>query len=226
VGSLIIDSSNPEAWADGLPAALTELRSGQSIIMPTDTVYGIACDAFSPEAVAGLLAHKGRGRHMPPPVLVGSPDDAMKLARVVPPSAEAVMTEFWPGGVTVIVHASPDVEWDLGDTDGTVAIRMPDHPVALELLRASGPLAVSSANLTGQHSSVTIEEAYEQFGDALAIYIDAGAVGEGYRDAPGNPGSTIVDASGLDAGKPWRVVRHGVVPWEDIQAVAGGTWQP
>ena len=226
MGSLIIDSSNPEAWADGLPAALTALRSGQSIIMPTDTVYGIACDAFSPEAVAGLLAHKGRGRHMPPPVLVGSPDDAMKLARVVPPSAEAVMTEFWPGGVTVIVHASPDVEWDLGDTDGTVAIRMPDHPVALELLRASGPLAVSSANLTGQHSSVTIEEAYEQFGDALAIYIDAGAVGEGYRDAPGNPGSTIVDASGLDAGKPWRVVRHGVVPWEDIQAVAGGTWQP
>ena len=226
MGSLIIDSSNPEAWADGLPAALTALRSGQSIIMPTDTVYGIACDAFSSEAVAGLLAHKGRGRHMPPPVLVGSPDDAMKLARVVPPSAEAVMTEFWPGGVTVIVHASPDVEWDLGDTDGTVAIRMPDHPVALELLRASGPLAVSSANLTGQHSSVTIEEAYEQFGDALAIYIDAGAVGEGYRDAPGNPGSTIVDASGLDAGKPWRVVRHGVVPWEDIQAVAGGTWQP
>ena len=226
MGSLIIDSSNPEAWADGLPAALTALRSGQSIIMPTDTVYGIACDAFSPEAVAGLLAHKGRGRHMPPPVLVGSLDDAMKLARVVPPSAEAVMTEFWPGGVTVIVRASPDVEWDLGDTDGTVAIRMPDHPVALELLRASGPLAVSSANLTGQHSSVTIEEAYEQFGDALAIYIDAGAVGEGYRDAPGNPGSTIVDASGLDAGKPWRVVRHGVVPWEDIQAVAGGTWQP
>ena len=72
----------------------------------------------------------------------------------------------------------------------------------------------------------TIEEAYEQFGDELAIYIDAGAVGEGYRDAPGNPGSTIVDASGLDAGKPWRVVRHGVIPWEDIQAVAGGTWQP
>lgn len=226
MGSLIIDSSNPEAWADGLTAALSALRSGQSIIVPTDTVYGIACDAFSPEAVAGLLAHKGRGRHMPPPVLVGSPDDAIKLALLVPPSAEAVMTEFWPGGVTVIVRASPDVEWDLGDTDGTVAIRMPDHPVALELLRASGPLAVSSANLTGQHSSVTIEEAYEQFGDALAIYIDAGAVGEGYRDAPGNPGSTIVDASGLDAGKPWRVVRHGVVPWEDIQAVAGGTWQP
>ncbi len=200
------------------------LRSGDSIIMPTDTVYGIACDAFSPRAVNTLLAHKGRGRHMPPPVLVASAEDAHPLVRTIPAGAAAVMAQFWPGGVTIIFQASPEVEWDLGETQGTVAIRMPRHPVALELLRQSGPLAVSSANLTGKHASVTIEEAYEQFGDALGIYIDAGPVGHAYPDAPGNPGSTIVDATALDSGGPWRVVRHGVVPLDDIAAVAGGEW--
>ena len=225
VGAVIIDSSDSLAWEEGQRVAVEALMRGQSIIMPTDTVYGIACDAFSPDAVNTLLAHKGRGRHMPPPVLVASADDASTLARSIPAGVDLLMQEFWPGGVTVIVEASPEVEWDLGDTGGTVAIRMPDHPVALELLRATGPLAVSSANLTGQHSAVTVAEAYEQFGDALSVYIDAGPVGQAYADARGNPGSTIVDASGLDSGGPWRVVRHGVVPYQDIQAVTGGVWE-
>ena len=221
----MIDSSDPLAWEEGQRVALEALKAGQSIIMPTDTVYGIACDAFSPTAVNTLLAHKGRGRHMPPPVLVASAEDASTLTRSIPPGVDLLMQELWPGGVTVILGASPEVEWDLGDTGGTVAIRMPDHPVALDLLRVSGPLAVSSANLTGQHSAVTVTEAYEQFGDALEVYIDAGQVGQAYADAPGNPGSTIVDASNLDSGRPWRVVRAGVVPYEDIQAVTGGVWE-
>jgi L-threonylcarbamoyladenylate synthase len=225
VGSLIIDSSDSRAWEEGRRIALDALRSGESIIMPTDTVYGIACDAFSPDAVTALLAHKGRGRHMPPPVLVASPDDATRLADSIPPAATALMTEFWPGGVTIILTASPDVDWDLGDTEGTLAIRMPNHPVALDLLRESGPLAVSSANLTGQHSSVTVHEAREQFGDALGVYIDAGPVGHAYADAPGNPGSTIVDATAVASGGPWRVVRHGVVPWEDLKSAVGGEWE-
>lgn len=221
----MIDSSDPLAWEEGQRKAVEALKAGQSIIMPTDTVYGIACDAFSPTAVNTLLAHKGRGRHMPPPVLVASAEDAKRLARSIPPGVDLLMQEFWPGGVTVILEAAPEVEWDLGETGGTVAIRMPDHPVALDLLRVTGPLAVSSANLTGQHSAVTAAEAYEQFGDALGVYIDAGPVGQAYADAPGNPGSTIVDASDLDSGGPWRVVRHGVVPYEDIHAVTGGVWE-
>ena len=224
VGALVIDSSDPEAWSSGLGVALEALRSGESIIMPTDTVYGIACDAFSPAAVAGLLAHKGRGRHMPPPVLVASTDDALNLSVDVPDSATQVMNNLWPGGVTLILRSSPTVEWDLGETEGTVAIRMPDHPIALELLRASGPLAVSSANLTGGLAALTVQEARDQFGDDIQVYIDGGPVGHLYSDAPGNPGSTIVDASGVSSGGSWRVVRHGVVPWEDIAAVAGGTW--
>jgi len=225
VGALIIDSADSRAWEEGRPVALEALRSGHSIIMPTDTVYGIACNAFSPEAVNALLAHKGRGRHMPPPVLFASAEDATALARSVPLEAAALMSEFWPGGVTIILQASPDVEWDLGDTQGTVAVRMPNHPVALDLLRESGPLAVSSANLTGQHASVTVSEAYERFGDALGVYIDAGPVGHAYADARGNPGSTIVDATEVDSGGPWRVLRHGVVPWEDLRAVVGGVWE-
>jgi L-threonylcarbamoyladenylate synthase len=225
VGALIIDSSDPLAWEEGQRVALETLQRGHSIIMPTDTVYGIACDAFSPDAVNTLLAHKGRGRHMPPPVLVASADDAGTLVRSIPPGVDLLMHEFWPGGVTVIVEASPEVDWDLGETGGTVAIRMPNHPVALDLLRASGPLAVSSANLTGQHAAVTVAEAYEQFGDSLGVYLDAGPVGHAYAGAPGNPGSTIVDASALASGGPWRVVRHGVVPFEDIQAVTGGVWE-
>jgi len=225
VGTLVIDSSNPGAWEDGRSRALEALGAGQSIIIPTDTVYGIACDAFSPEAVNALLSHKGRGRHMPPPVLVASAADVSRLVRTIPDGARALMEQLWPGGVTVIFEAAADVEWDLGETQGTVAIRMPDHPVALELLRESGPLAVSSANLTGQHSSLTIDEPMDQFGDAISVYVDAGLVGHAYADAPGNPGSTIVDASEVASGGPWRVIRHGVVPWEDVKAVTGGEWE-
>ena len=225
MGTLVIDSSNPGAWEDGRSRALEALGAGQSIIIPTDTVYGIACDAFSPEAVNALLSHKGRGRHMPPPVLVASAADVSRLVRTIPDGARALMEQLWPGGVTVIFEAAADVEWDLGETQGTVAIRMPDHPVALELLRESGPLAVSSANLTGQHSSLTIDEPMDQFGDAISVYVDAGLVGHAYADAPGNPGSTIVDASEVASGGPWRVIRHGVVPWEDVKAVTGGEWE-
>jgi tRNA threonylcarbamoyl adenosine modification protein (Sua5/YciO/YrdC/YwlC family) len=224
VQPLIIDTSDLEAREAGLVAGAKALAQGESIIIPTDTVYGIACDAFSPEAVNGLLGLKGRGRHMPPPVLVGSFEDVERLVSVIPPGARDVMTKFWPGGVTIVFSVHEDVVWDLGDTDGTVAIRMPDNDVALALLQRVGPLAVSSANLTGQLPAVNVSEAVEQFGDLVGVYLDGGVVGQIYRDAPGNPGSTIVDASQVAAGGPWRVLRHGVVPWEEIRQVAGGEW--
>ena len=211
-----------------LPSYIDEaveiLRSGKCVVLPTDTVYGIGCDAFSAEAVSLLLATKGRGRHMPPPVLVGSRDDVESLVDVVPDAAERIMETWWPGGVTIVFRAHPDVQWDLGETHGTVAIRMPRHDVALELLRKSGPLAVSSANRTGQPSPLNAKDAYEQLGDSVALYLDSGDVGSAYRGVGAETGSTIVDASEIDRGGAWRVVRNGVVSVAEIQAVAGGRW--
>jgi tRNA threonylcarbamoyl adenosine modification protein (Sua5/YciO/YrdC/YwlC family) len=221
---VIVRVENPDDKATGLIKARDLLASGQCIVMPTDTVYGIACDAFSPAAVSTLLATKGRGRHMPPPVLIGNLGDASRLVTHVPPGAQAIMERFWPGGVTIVFEANPEVEWDLGETSGTVAIRMPDHPVALELLRMTGPLAVSSANRTGELPALDAGEALAQFGDGVPLYVDAGRVGSLYTGASGNPGSTIIDATGLAKGGPWTVVRHGVCPLEGLREAAGGDW--
>lgn len=163
---------------------------------------------------------------MPPPVLVGSFEDVESLVEVVPEGARAVMEKFWPGGVTIVFRSHPDVEWDLGETQGTVAIRMPRHEVALELLRKSGPLAVSSANRTGEPSPLTVQEAFDQLGESVPLYLDGGRVGGDYLAAPAESGSTIVDASTIDRDGAWRVVRNGVVKVEEIRTVAGGRWEP
>ena len=131
--------------------------------MPTDTVYGLAADAFDKDAVQELLDAKGRGRDMPPPVLVSAATTLDALAVRVPSWARALVEEFWPGALTLVCHAHASLQWDLGDTRGTVAVRMPDHPVALEILERTGPLAVSSANLTGQPAAT---EASAGRGDA------------------------------------------------------------
>ena len=220
-----VDTSNAESLRLGIEGAQAVLASGGSIVFPTDTVYGIGCDAFSPKAVQSLLEIKGRGRHMPPPVLVGSIEVAKNLVAAVPEGAEVLMEHFWPGGLTIIFDVSPDVSWDLGDTQGSVALRMPDHPVALALLEETGPLAVSSANLTGELPALNISEAKAQFGEHVPLYFDGGDVGVRYRDAPGNPGSTIVSARGVDNGGPWRVIRHGVVSTDALESLVGGVWE-
>jgi tRNA threonylcarbamoyl adenosine modification protein (Sua5/YciO/YrdC/YwlC family) len=222
--ALRVDATDPEALRRGLKIATQAIAAGETIVLPTDTVYGIGCDPFQAAAVEGLLLLKGRTKHMPPPVLVGSREDARLLAADIPDALEPVLARFWPGGVTVIVQASPAVVWDLGDTGGTVALRMPAHEVALELLRKTGPLAVSSANLTGELSALNVDEAMKQFGDRVPVYVDAGPVGHTYRDNPGNSGSTIIDATDMSEGGPWRVVRRGVVSLEAIHAVAPGEW--
>ena len=114
---------------------------GELVVLPTDTVYGIGADAFSPAAVSRLLAAKGRGRDMPPPVLVGTVRAAAALVEDLGPYGQRLIDEFWPGGLTIVCRAARTLSWDLGDTKGTVAIRMPEDPVALDLLprdRADG----------------------------------------------------------------------------------------
>ncbi|GAB7184757.1 L-threonylcarbamoyladenylate synthase [Kitasatospora sp. Ki12] len=182
------DCSDPSERAAGLREAVAAVRRGELVVLPTDTVYGVGADAFVPEAVARLLAAKGRGRNMPSPVLVGSPEGLDELVEVTE-RTRALVAAFWPGGLTVVARHLPSVELDLGETGGTVAVRMPAHPVAVELLNATGPLAVSSANLTGKDSPQDCDAAQEMLGDSVAVYLDGGRTEAAV-------GSSIVDVTG------------------------------
>jgi tRNA threonylcarbamoyl adenosine modification protein (Sua5/YciO/YrdC/YwlC family) len=203
------DCSDPEQRAAGIAAATEAARNGELVVLPTDTVYGIGADAFTPEAVSGLLAAKGRGRDMPPPVLVGTVRAAAALVEEMGPFGQDLIDEFWPGGLTLICRASQTLRWDLGETRGTVAVRMPLHAVALDLLKQTGPMAVSSANRTGAAPATTAEAAVEQLGDSVAVYLDGGP-------CPGGVPSTIVDLTGSVP----RLVRDGAVSLDRLREVA------
>jgi tRNA threonylcarbamoyl adenosine modification protein (Sua5/YciO/YrdC/YwlC family) len=201
--------TDPNTWGAGIDEAVNAISRGGLVVLPTDTVYGIGADAFDAEAVAALLAAKGRGRQMPPPVLVPDARTLDGLATDVPDAARRLVEAFWPGGFTIILRAQPSLAWDLGETHGTVALRMPDHPAALALLRRTGPLAVSSANATGRPAALGVDDAQAQLGDAVTVYLDGGA-------APGGVASTIVDATS----DTLRVVRQGAVTLEQLREVA------
>ena len=191
-----------------IEAASLAIQRGRLVVLPTDTVYGIGADAFDPVAVRNLLEAKGRGREMPPPVLVSSATTLDALAVRIPGYARALVEEFWPGPLTLVCHQQTSLQWDLGDTRGTVAVRMPDHEVALEILERTGPLAVSSANLTGMPAALDADHAEEMLGDKVEVIVDAG-------ESPGGLASTIVDVTG-DQG---RVLRRGALSLEDLNAV-------
>jgi len=203
-----MDCTEPASWGPAIDEAVNVLARGALVVLPTDTVYGIGADAFAPAAVAALLAAKGRGRQMPPPVLVPAVATVDGLCAQVPEAARRLMEAFWPGALTIICRAQPSLAWDLGETGGTVAVRMPNHPAALALLRRTGPLAVSSANRTGAPAAMTAEEARDQLGDAVALYLDGGR-------APGGVASTIVDATG----ERLRVVRAGALDLTTLRSV-------
>jgi len=196
--------------AAGLAAATTSVLAGELVVLPTDTVYGVGADAFSPAAVRRLLAAKGRGREMPPPVLVGSVRAATALVEDLGQDGQKLISEFWPGALTIVCRATRSLSWDLGDTMGTVAVRMPEDAVALDLLRETGPMAVSSANLTGAVAATTAEQAREQLGESVSIYLDGGT-------APGGVASTIVDLTGPTP----RLLRRGAISVGRLREVAG-----
>ncbi|GAA1841449.1 L-threonylcarbamoyladenylate synthase [Agromyces salentinus] len=221
----IYDCSVESQLLTGMRLARAAIGRGQLVVLPTDTVYGLAADAFDPAAVGRLLAAKGRERTSPPPVLIPGIPTLDALAREIPEPVRRLVGEFWPGGLTVILHAQPSLTWDLGETRGTVALRMPDNRVALELLSETGPLAVSSANLSGRPSATTAAEASDMLGDAVTVFLDGGPAGSDYDaigERPGDTSSTIVDATGLsESGGVLRIVRAGVISRERIAAVVG-----
>jgi tRNA threonylcarbamoyl adenosine modification protein (Sua5/YciO/YrdC/YwlC family) len=187
--STVYRCNDPEIRQTALDSAATAVRSGELVVLPTDTVYGIGADAFDSAAVNALLAAKGRGRDMPVPVLIGSWSTLDGLVSGVPKRTRKLIEAFWPGGLTLVVEHAPSLSWDLGDARGTVAVRMPLHPVAIELLEKTGPMAVSSANRSGQPAATTVGEAKVQLGDSVAIYLDGGPVEIGVA-------SSIVDVTG------------------------------
>jgi len=192
----------------GIAAAIEAVKNGELVVLPTDTVYGLGADAFTAYAVKALLDAKGRGRDVPPPVLVGSRHTLDGLVLKLPKTARDLVEAFWPGALTIVLEHAPSLQWDLGETDGTVAVRMPLHPVALEVLRETGPMAVSSANKHGQPAAVTAEEARDQLGYAVRVYLEAGP-------CPDPVPSTIVDVTG----EVPRLLREGAIPVEKLRDV-------
>lgn len=208
----IYDGSVAADLLTAMRLARAAIGRGELVVIPTDTVYGLAADAFSPEAVRALVTAKGRTPASPPPVLIGTLPTLDALAEVVEDEVRALAARFWPGPLTIIVPARASLDWDLGETHGTVALRIPDDPIALELLKDTGPLAVSSANRTGEPPATTAAAANDALGASVALVIDGGA--------RGTVASTILDATALPGG-PLRIVRQGAVSAEDLRAVVG-----
>ena len=196
-----------EQRESAISAASLAVQRGELIVMPTDTVYGVAADAFDPAAVKALLQAKGRGREMPPPVLVSAATTIDALAVNVPAYARTLVEKFWPGPLTLVCHQQTSLQWDLGDTRGTVAIRMPDHEIAREILERTGPLAVSSANTTGSPAATEPAEAMRMLSEHVAVVVDAGT-------SPGGEASTIIDVTGGNG----RVLRRGALSLADLNA--------
>jgi len=205
-----LNCRDPGNRADAIAAAAAAVKSGRLVVLPTDTVYGLGADAFDASAVAALLEAKGRGRDMPVGVLVGSWHTIEGLVYSVPESTRELIRAFWPGALSLVVQQAPSLQWDLGDARGTVMVRMPLQPVAIELLRQTGPMAVSSANVSGRPAANTAQEARDQLGDLVDVYLDGGR-------AQQQAASTILDLTGPEP----RILREGPVGVDAIADVLG-----
>jgi L-threonylcarbamoyladenylate synthase len=208
--SPVIDCTSQEGLAEGITAAAEAVRRGEVVVLPTDTVYGVGVDAFASDAVAAVLAVKGRGREMPLPVLVPNPQTVDGLAVDIPTYARDLIHAFWPGPLTLVMHAQSSLMWDLGETNGTVALRMPRNDAALRLLTEVGPMAVTSANVSGQPPATTILDAAAQLGSAVSVYLEAGP-------SAGGLASTILDCTHETP----VILRAGAVSAGQIQEVLG-----
>jgi L-threonylcarbamoyladenylate synthase len=204
------DTTDEAQRSTGISSAVSAVKDGRLVVLPTDTVYGVGADAFDPAAVTALLAAKGRGRDMPVPVLVGSWQTIDGLAFAVPEAARELIHAFWPGALSIVVQQAPSLQWDLGEGRGTVMVRMPLHPVAIELLREVGPMAVSSANISGRPPAITADDARRQFGELVGVYLDAGPSQQ-------QAASTIIDLTGPAP----HILREGPVGAAEVATVLG-----
>ena len=209
------DCTDPAQRSRGIAAAVRAVRRGKLVVLPTDTVYGVGCDAFNETAVNLLLAAKGRGPDMPVPVLVASPGMLAGISAQAGGLVKKLTEAFWPGALTIVCEQQPTLKWNLGNTSGTVAVRMPLHPIAIELIRETGPMGVSSANRTGQAPARSGPQAREQLGDAVSVYLDSFPTED---DVP----STIVNVTG----EVPTVLREGAITLDELREVVPETAAP
>lgn len=191
---------------DIIPRALAILKNGGLIAFPTDTVYGVGALAFDSQAVESIYAAKDRPVEKAIPILIGDTNDLEKVAVDIPAAAHRLASRFWPGPLTILVPKRAELPEAVSAT-ATVGVRVPDHPVARELLRASGPMAVTSANISGAHSPVTAQEVYEQLGGRIALIIDGGRT-------PGGIPSTLVDCTISEL----KILREGPISLEELRS--------
>jgi L-threonylcarbamoyladenylate synthase len=206
--STLFDCSDDGERARGIAEAAAAIRRSELVVLPTDTVYGVAADAFNPAAINLLLAAKGRGRDMPVPVLVSSRAMLEAVVNEVTDDVGRLVDAFWPGALTLVLRETPHLAWDLGEARGTVAVRMPDHPLATALIEQTGPLGVSSANRSGQEPATSAMAARLQLGASVAVYLEGG------------PGEASVPSSIVDlTGESPRLLRAGALDADTLRAV-------
>jgi L-threonylcarbamoyladenylate synthase len=196
-----------EQWQTLVEVGARVIGRGGLVVLPTDTLYGVGCDPFNASAVDALFKAKGRGRELPLPVLVHTWRQAIGLVEEVTDQAQSLIAEFWPGPLTIVLREAPGIGWDLGDSRGTVAVRMPKQDFALALIERTGPLAVTSANRSGQPAASSVDVIVRDLPD-VDVFFDAG-------EASGGPASSIVDLSGI---RP-RMLRAGAIPPYEIERV-------
>jgi L-threonylcarbamoyladenylate synthase len=191
-------------------AAVEALLAGQPVIMPTDTVYGVAVDPSRPGATERLFAIKERPTDVALPVLAADHEQALGLAGAVPDAARRLAERFWPGGLTLVLARHPGVTWDLGGADhATIGVRVPGHDVPRALARAVGPLATTSANRHGQPTPETAAGAAAELGEGVAVVIDGGR-------CAGAPSTVVACLAG-----EVRVLRAGRIAASTIEEVVG-----
>jgi L-threonylcarbamoyladenylate synthase len=201
--TIIIPANEPAA----IRRALETLKSGGLVAFPTDTVYGVGALAFDAAAVENIYAAKGRPVEKAIPILIGAPEDLHKVTAEIPPIAAKLAARFWPGPLTLVVPKHPGLP-DIVSATPTVGVRVPDHPVARALLRAAGPMAVTSANLSGEASPSMAGEVSRQLNGRIPLILDGG-------ETPGGVPSTVVNCLGTEP----VILREGPVTMKDIRFV-------
>jgi len=194
---------------DAIPRALEILKTGGLVALPTDTVYGVGALVFDGKAVESIYAAKDRPVEKAIPVLIGDRGDVEKVGTDIPDSARRLATRFWPGPLTILIPKRADLPGSVSATS-TVGVRVPDHNVARALLRAAGPMAVTSANISGGPSPVTAQEVHEQLAGRIDLIVDGGKT-------PGGVPSTLVDCTASQL----KILREGPISLEELLSVWG-----